>query len=329
MTTKEDVRSGFESIGKFIETIGNTIKENKRKQQVEKVLSQFNNPDKIFLNADGTPKSDSEIAPMLNQGVMSLYQLGEDKLANSLTQYFGQMSKSFDQQSQNKFNYVGNMNDARFPKDENGNPIAFNERTAYPNWNPSKQYKPDAKKTYKPLVIDEGSLGKRVLYYNDEVNEWGNWDDEGNWVKGDNKYQYVKPVNVSQSSVNITSRSMNSGITQSYKDPVTGETHNVVFDNATKKFTENGKNVDVSKWTPMGENTPFPQQQDFFKTPEFNNFDGALQQAYKNKNITMADYNAAQDYITGKTTTYPERLWKLGFESQLNELRQKYLSQPK
>jgi len=209
MTTKDDVARGFASVGGLIKTIGETIKETQRKKQVEKVLKQFQDPNKLFLNPDGTPKSDSEIAPMLNQGVMSLYQLGEDKLANSLTEYYSTMSKSFDKTSQNAFNYDYKSPSAFFPKGQDGKPIPFDEsgRTDYSGVRDPKQYKPDAKKTYKPLVIDEGALGKRVLYYNDEVNEWGNWDEEGNWVKGDNKYQYEKPVNYNVSKITSYNKS--------------------------------------------------------------------------------------------------------------------------
>jgi len=142
MTTKDDVAKGFASIGGLIQNIGNTIKEQQRQKQVQKVLSQFKDPNKLFLNEDGTPKSDSEIAPMLNQGVMSLYQLGEDKLANSLTEYYSNMSKSFDKTSQNAFNYDVNSDDNLFPKTQDGQAIAFNERVDYGKFQGTKQYKP-------------------------------------------------------------------------------------------------------------------------------------------------------------------------------------------
>jgi len=213
MTTKDDVAKGFASIGGLIQNIGNTIKEQQRQKQVQKVLSQFKDPNKLFLNEDGTPKSDSEIAPMLNQGVMSLYQLGEDKLANSLTEYYSNMSKSFDKTSQNAFNYDVNSDDNLFPKTQNGQAIAFNERVDYGKFQGTKQFKPpDPKRAFKFELVDMGKQSGVKKYYKQYLLDTPYTDETGRvWQPGEfevideNAYQNEtrKSYNYSTGPVNL------------------------------------------------------------------------------------------------------------------------------
>lgn len=318
-TTKSDLRNTAESISGFLGTIGKTIKENERQNKLAKVMKEFQDPNKLFMNEDGTPKSDAEIAPKLTQGIMQLYQLGEDKLANSLMSWGNNMSKSFDKDANNMFNYAGSKDDPRFPKDEVGNPQAPNARVDYPDYAGTKQYAPLQKRSVYGFreVTMPGPDGSGVQMYVRENKEDGTWEVLS-------QSEYTKKINESKVSVFSTNRSMNSGQTQSYQD-ASGQTHNVVFDNASKKFTENGKTVDVSSWTPMSENTSFTKDQEAndFKTSiektltglgEFTGVDGQTKYSF-----TPAQIQQVEDYVYGRTETYPASLYNaLGGDAELN-----------
>lgn len=168
MDTRESVVGGFTAAGNLIANIGATIKENDRKRKLAQVLDSFKDPNKIFLNPDGTPKSDAEIAPMINQGVMNLFALGEKDLAGALTTYYGQMSKAYSQDATNHFLYEQAKTDKYFPKKEDEKtPMDYNPRIDYNTAKFSKEFKPSGPKTafsYR-IVNMKGADGSGQIMY--------------------------------------------------------------------------------------------------------------------------------------------------------------------
>lgn len=84
------------------------IKEKKRQERVASVMQQFENPQQLFKNPDGTSKAPNEILPTFQQGVMQLMQLGEKDLATGLQTYFTQFTQTEANESTNYFNYFLN-----------------------------------------------------------------------------------------------------------------------------------------------------------------------------------------------------------------------------
>lgn len=322
MTTKDDVAKGFASVGGLIKTIGETIKETQRKKQVEKVLKQFQDPSKLFLNPDGTPKSDSEIAPMLNQGVMSLYQLGEDKLANSLTEYYSTMSKSFDKTSQNAFNYDVGSNDERFPKTADGKPVAFNERVDYGKFEGTKQFAPQQPKsrfTFQVVKLPGIDGSGTVKYYKlDKVTG-------EKWIIDESEYtKEIKESHYSGSNYNF---SAGNEFKDQYID-TNGKQRTVVFkDGVPYDAGTQQKITDMTDWKPLGDLSQNNRngveiEQSINGTLKDLSENGIRKEGDKKYKFNADEMKALNDYIYGYSTNYPVKFYNAMGDEQINRMRE-------
>lgn len=301
MITKDDVYKGFQSIGNFITTIGNTIKENERKKKVQKVLSEFNNPDKIFLNADGTPKTDAEIAPILNQGVMSLYQLGEDKLANSLTEYFGTMSKSFDKTSQNAFNYDYKRDSKFFPKGQDGQPIPFKDRVDYSGVRDEKEFAPQNTGTWKLTDIQRPDGSFETYYYNNKTGKYKTQDENGVWWEGTDPIPFksgkVDPTRYTKSNNYTTVNTVGQEMKDQYTDNK-GNLRTVMFKDGVPYDAGTQERItDMTNWNPV---TDYNQN----KNAALLNITDAIMGQFDTSNMEKSEIDKYRKYYDYEIQSY-------------------------
>ena len=88
-------------LGNNLSKIGAQIKQNKIDNRKSQILDQYNNPDKLFFNADGSSKDPIEIRSKITNGALELLMLGDKTLASGLLNYYGEVEKNLTRRATN------------------------------------------------------------------------------------------------------------------------------------------------------------------------------------------------------------------------------------
>lgn len=81
-------------LGSNLSKIGAQIRQNKIDARKQKIVESFNNPDKLFFNADGSSKDPIETRSKITNGALELMMLGDKTLAGGLLNYYAEVEKT-------------------------------------------------------------------------------------------------------------------------------------------------------------------------------------------------------------------------------------------